>query len=223
MVAIGKTCQQEDLSSVQLSFFSTGKGGRPLFRRQDAIFYMIFKYHLEGFLNLAKEEALLVRTPNQSRPELIVPRWRRASHRDSFTPGPCLCSGWDSGDLNKIKKSFEFKQHSRSPLTLGHLWQLPKQLRSSSILSNFEPRWEKVKRERGGREENKDSGVSLLPALARTFSGQLLMVAALELLTLFCWQVTGINITKVESKPIYFCRQVSPVVMMRMIRLAASR
>ena len=106
MVAIGKTCQQEDLSSVQLSFFSTGKGGRPLFKRQDAIFYVNFKYHLEGFLNLAKEEALLVRTPNQSRPELtlmIVPRWRRASHRDSFTPGPCLCSGGDSGDLNKIK------------------------------------------------------------------------------------------------------------------------
>ena len=106
MVAIGKTCQQEDLSSVQLSFFSTGKGGRPLFKRQDAIFYVNFKYHLEGFLNLAKEEALLVRTPNQSRPELtlmIVPRWRRASHRDSFTPGPCLCSGKDSGDMNKIK------------------------------------------------------------------------------------------------------------------------
>ena len=39
----------------------------------------------------------------------------------------------------------------------------------------------------------------MLPALARTFSGQLLMVAALELLTLFCWQVTGINITKVET------------------------
>ena len=96
-------------------------------------------------------------------------------------------------------KSFEFKQHSRAPLTLGHLWQLPKQLRSSSILSSFEPRWEKVKRERAGREENKDSGVSLLPALARTFSGQLLMVAALELLTLFCWQVTGINITKVQT------------------------
>ena len=82
---------------------------------------------------------------------------------------------------------------------MGHLWQLPKELRSSSILSNFEPRWEKVKRDSasdGGLEKNRDpsnKGVSLLPALSRTFAGQLLMVAALELLTLFCWQVIPFN------------------------------
>ena len=89
---------------------------------------------------------------------------------------------------------------SRTPLTMGHLWQLPKELRSSSILSNFEPKWEKVKKdfEHDNRQEEKRApsggGVSLLPALSRTFAGQLLLVAALELLTLFCWQVIASTI-----------------------------
>ena len=77
---------------------------------------------------------------------------------------------------------------------MGHLWQLPTELRSSSILSNFEPKWEEVKRsfDDNSQEEKRDPsgrGVSLLPALSRTFASQLLLVAALELLTLFCWQV----------------------------------
>jgi len=94
----------------------------------------------------------------------------------------------------------------RTPLTMGHLWQLPKELKSSSILSNFDPKWEKVKTEYNCRQAKKEEpgpGVSLLPALTRTFASQLLLVAALEVLTVFFWQV-------------------SPVVMMRMIRLAAN-
>ena len=86
----------------------------------------------------------------------------------------------------------------RTPLTMGHLWRLPKEMRSSSILSSFEPKWEKVKRDNanGQQQQKRDpsgAGVSLLPALSRTFAGQLLLVAALELLTLFCWQVIVFN------------------------------
>ena len=44
------------------------------------------------------------------------------------------------------------------------------------------------------KRDPSDQGVSLLPALSRTFASQLLMVAALELLTLFCWQVIAIII-----------------------------
>ena len=80
----------------------------------------------------------------------------------------------------------------RTPLTRGHLWQLPKELKSSSILSNFDPKWEKVKTEYNGRQVKKEEpgpGVSLLPALSRTFASQLLLVAALEVLTVFFWQV----------------------------------
>ena len=125
---------------------------------------------------------------------------------------------------------------------MGHLWQLPKELSSSSILSNFEPKWEKVKRDNanGQQQQKRDPsgpGVSLLPALSRTFAGQLLLVAALELLTLFCWQVIAIiiNLFQIHQRIrrlhqhstlrslLFYCRQVSPVVMMRMIRLAASR
>ena len=122
---------------------------------------------------------------------------------------------------------------------MGHLWQLPKELSSSSILSNFDPKWEKVKRENddGQQQQKRDpsgQGVSLLPALSRTFAGQLLLVAALELLTLFCWQVIAIIINLFQihqricclhqrSSLLFYYRQVSPVVMMRMIRLAASR
>ena len=83
---------------------------------------------------------------------------------------------------------------------MGHLWQLPKELRSSSILANFEPKWEKVKRDYDdGQEQKRDQpepGVSLLPALSKTFAGQLLLVALLELLTLFCWQVIAFTIHK---------------------------
>ena len=61
-------------------------------------------------------------------------------------------------------------------------------------MANFEPKWEKVKRDNddGQEEQKRDQsgpGVSLLPALSKTFAGQLLLVALLELLTLFCWQV----------------------------------
>ena len=80
----------------------------------------------------------------------------------------------------------------RTPLTMGHLWQLPKELKSSSILSNFDPKWEKVKAEYNCRQVKKEEpgpGVSLLPALSRTFASQLLLVAALEVLTVFFWQV----------------------------------
>ena len=75
---------------------------------------------------------------------------------------------------------------------MGHLWQLPKELKSSSILSNFDPKWEKVKTEYNCRQVKKEEpgpGVSLLPALTRTFASQLLLVAALEVLTVFFWQV----------------------------------
>ena len=88
---------------------------------------------------------------------------------------------------------------------MGHLWQLPKELRSSSILSNFEPKWEKVKRDHDDNPQEEKrapsgGGVSLLPALSRTFAGQLLLVAALELLTLFCWQVIA---STVDQHQIY--------------------
>ena len=135
----------------------------------------------------------------------IALRGRQASHKDFSTLGPCLYFGADSGHLAGINPNiritkgawllFGLKICFRTPLTMGHLWQLPKELRSSSILSNFEPRWEKVKRDNddGQQEQQRrdpsGKGVSLLPALSRTFAGQLLMVAALELLTLFCWQV----------------------------------
>ena len=125
----------------------------------------------------------------------IALREKQAFLKDFSTLGSCLCFGVDSGHLAAISKlnlnpSFLLP---RTPLTMGHLWQLPKELRSSSILANFEPKWEKVKRDNDDRQEQKRDqsgpGVSLLPALSKTFASQLLLVALLELLTLFCWQV----------------------------------
>ena len=139
---------------------------------------------------------------------MIALRERRASLKDFSTHGPCPCFGADSGHIAAVdpnikinKGELEWNHVSRTPLTMGHLWQLPKELRSSSILSNFEPRWEKVKRDNEDSQEQQKrdpsvQGVSLLPALSRTFAGQLFLVAALELLTLFCWQVIALTINQ---------------------------
>ena len=93
-------------------------------------------------------------------------------------------------------------QGFRAPLTAGHLWPLPKQLTSDTVIPNFESKLEQVKKvpQQEKSEQNAQKPFSVFPALARSLRGEVMFVGCLELVTLVCWQA-------------------SPLVMRRMITL----